>query len=123
MKRILLLSFLISLIASDMNAQAKRYIFMEHFTNTYCGICGARNPSFYSLLTKYEGNYHHMTVHPSFPYTACTLYQANKTENSLRANYYAINSIQRTACTPTLIVTTLPCAQSKIQLASFVFFA
>ena len=81
-----------------MNAQAKRYIFMEHFTNTYCGICGARNPSFYSLLTKYEGNYHHMTVHPSFPYTACTLYQANKTENSLRANYYAINS------TPTLVI-------------------
>ncbi len=98
MKRILLLSLLIIQIASDINAQAKRYIFMEHFTNTYCGICGARNPSFYSLLTKYEGNYHHMTVHPSFPYTACTLYQANKTENSLRANYYAINS------TPTLVI-------------------
>ena len=80
------------------NAQAKRYIFMEHFTNTWCSICGSQNPKFYSVLKNYEGNYHHMTIHPSFPYNQCPLYNANKTENSLRANYYSVSS------TPTVVI-------------------
>ncbi|MBK9271284.1 MAG: T9SS type A sorting domain-containing protein [Saprospiraceae bacterium] len=82
----------------SVNGQSKKYIFMEHFTNTYCGVCGAVNPGFYNLIKKYEGNYHHMTVHPRFPYPQCSLYQANTSENTARASYYSVTS------TPTVVI-------------------
>ncbi|MBK9629604.1 MAG: Omp28-related outer membrane protein [Saprospiraceae bacterium] len=98
MKKNILLFFVLFIGSLSLNAQAKKYIFLEHFTNTYCGICGSVNPNFYNLIKKYEGNYHHMTVHPRFPYQQCTLYQANTTENTARASYYAVTS------TPTIVM-------------------
>ncbi len=92
MIRNLLLSIFLFSAALASNAQAKKYIFLEHFTNTLCGVCGATNPRFYNLLKNYEDDYHHLSVHPSFPYSQCSLYQANKTENSARASYYNISS-------------------------------
>ena len=109
------LSLLIILVLSVLfiNAQAKRYIFMEHFTNTWCSICGSQNPKFYSVLKNYEGNYHHMTIHPSFPYNQCPLYNANKTENSLRANYYSVSS------TPTIVVNGLTSKSASSVKAAY----
>ncbi|MDQ3140876.1 MAG: T9SS type A sorting domain-containing protein [Bacteroidota bacterium] len=100
MKKTLLFLLLIVGIESEALAQAKKYIFLEHFTNTRCGICASRNPSFYNLLfsPKYNNQYHHMTVHPSFPYNNCQLYLANTTENTIRTNFYSIGG------TPTLVI-------------------
>ena len=98
MQRILLvlLGFLIYLEAPE--AQAKRYIFLEHFTNSRCGVCASQNPGFYSRLQGYKNEYHHMTVHPPIPYSQCLLYQANPSDNSARSNFYGIQG------TPTVVV-------------------
>lgn len=97
MKRFLLfVLFASSLVIS--NGQAKRYIFMEHVTNSNCGVCGATNPNYYNVIKPYEGSYHHLTVHPKFPYVSCVFYQANKTEQDERAAYIGASS------TPTVIV-------------------
>jgi len=98
MKRTLLLVFSLIFILQDSYTQAKRYIFLEHFTNTRCGICTGANPGFYSLLTGYKNQYHHMSVHPPIPYSACLLYQANPSDNSQRSNFYNIVG------TPTLMI-------------------
>lgn len=82
----------------SVNAQAKKYIFLDHFTNSVCSNCASFNPGFFTLLKKYEGNYNHVTVHPRYPYSSCQLYQANRTENDLRAAVYSVTS------TPTLVI-------------------
>lgn len=79
------------------HTQAKRYIFMEHFTNTRCGVCAGSNPGYYSLLNQYKGKYHHLSIHPQIPYSSCLLYQANKDDQSQRASFYAISG------TPTVV--------------------
>lgn len=98
MKHILLvlLGFLFCLDLST--AQAKRYIFLEHFTNSRCGVCASQNPGFFSRLQAYKNEYHHMTVHPPIPYSQCLLYQANPSDNSARANFYGIQG------TPTVVI-------------------
>ena len=85
-------------LMQGLNGQAKRYIFLDQVTNSQCGVCGASNPGFYSLLSNYAGSYHHLSIHPSFPYSSCVFYQANKTENNERASYYNITS------TPTVMI-------------------
>lgn len=98
MKKFLLSIYMIFAVVSILAAQAKRYVMIEHFTNSRCSSCGAVNPGFYNVLKGYTGKYHHLSVHPSFPYSNCALYQANTAENTARANYYTINS------TPTVVV-------------------
>jgi hypothetical protein len=98
MKRTLLLLIAVLLVLQEPFSQAKRYIFLEHFTNTRCGICANANPVFFNLLQNYKNKYHHMTVHPPIPYSACLLYQANKEDNSLRTNFYGVIG------TPTLVI-------------------
>ncbi len=90
---------LIFLVFLDLSqAQSKRYIFLEHFTNSRCGICASQNPGFFSRLQAYKNEYHHMTVHPPIPYSQCLLYQANPTDNVTRSNYYGIQG------TPTIVI-------------------
>ena len=88
MNRILLFAALILVSFSQSFGQSKRYIHLEHFTNTRCSSCGSINPGFYNVISGYEGSYHHMTIHPSFPYSSCALYQANISENTARTNFY-----------------------------------
>lgn len=80
------------------NAQAKRYIWLEHFTNTNCGSCAASNPGFFNLIKNYKDQYHHLSVHPRIPYPQCILYKANEAEQTTRAAYYSISG------TPTVMV-------------------
>lgn len=98
MRKFLLGVVLMMALVQGINGQAKRYIFLEHVTNSNCGVCGASNPGFYSVLSGYQGSYHHLSIHPSFPYTSCVFYQANKTENNERAAFYNVNS------TPTVVI-------------------
>lgn len=98
MKRTLLLVFSLFFVLDLAFSQAKRYIFLEHFTNTRCGICAGANPGFYSLLTGYKNQYHHISFHPAIPYTSCALYQSNPVDNTQRTNFYNISG------TPTLVI-------------------
>jgi hypothetical protein len=90
------------LLATALSAQngAKKYVLIEHFTNSNCGICASRNPAFYNLITQaqYADDVHHVSVHPMFPYPACVFYQANTTENSQWTSQYPVQG------TPTIVI-------------------
>ncbi|MBK8954488.1 MAG: Omp28-related outer membrane protein [Saprospiraceae bacterium] len=90
MTKKLLISFCFLSVISHSFSQAKRYVFMEHFTNTRCGVCAATNPGYYNLLNNYKDKYHHISIHPPIPYSACLLYQANKDDQNQRSNFYGI---------------------------------
>lgn len=96
MQRIFTFLF-ISFLSLQLSAQqqAKRYVLLEHFTNTRCPICASGNPNFYNVVAGFEGDYHHIAYHPSVPYSSCIFYQANTEENGARASYYNIFSTPR----------------------------
>lgn len=90
---ILFIAFLpISLAAQQ---QAKKYILLEHFTNTPCPICANSNPGFFNTIAGFEGDYHHIAYYPGVPYSSCIFYQANTEENAARGNYYFIPGTPR----------------------------
>lgn len=70
-------------------SQTERTVIVEHFTNTRCGICAARNPGLYALLDNYP-QVLHMAYHPSSPYSNCEFNVHNPQENDARTNYYGI---------------------------------
>ncbi|MEL6636000.1 MAG: Omp28-related outer membrane protein [Bacteroidota bacterium] len=112
MKRALLLGFFCCLLAQNsLDAQGvKRYVLLEHFTNTRCVICSSRNPPFFAILDQYP-DVHHIAYHPPVPYPNCLIYESNPTENADRANYYDIFGTPRvflngTATGPGALITT-----------------
>lgn len=92
---------------------AKKYVLIEHFTNSRCSVCASKNPAFYNLIgqAQYADDVHHISVHPMFPYPQCVFYQANTTENSAWVGLYpgvqgtpsiAINGTLQNPSTPML---------------------
>ena len=96
MKKVNLLAFLL-LMANFALSQtsAKRYIMLEHFTNTRCSVCASQNPGFFSTIANFEDDVHHIAYHPPFPYNSCVFYQANTAQNSARATFYSIPGTPR----------------------------
>ena len=98
MKKIFIIT-LFCLLAYPLSIKAqnaKKYALLEHFTNTPCGTCGATNPGFYSAVDiENNKNLHHISYHASTPYIACIYYQANKTEQDARSNYYSLPGVPR----------------------------
>ncbi|MDX1912786.1 MAG: Omp28-related outer membrane protein [Saprospiraceae bacterium] len=93
--------FVFLLFALSLSAQgAKKYVLIEHFTNSNCGVCANRNPAFYNLITQaqYADDVHHVSIHPMFPYPSCVFYQANTTENSQWTAQYPVQG------TPTIVL-------------------
>lgn len=89
-KKLILLSFLLVTCALFAQQSAKRYVMIEHFTNSRCSICGFKNPGFYNFISQYSDDIHHISIHPSMPYNNCFFYLANPTENNARASFYNI---------------------------------
>mgnify|MGYP000487901483 CR=1 FL=1 len=72
-------------------SQVPQKIIIEHFTNTRCSICGARNPGLYTNIdSQNEPNIIHLAVHPSSPYSSCVFSQHNKRGNDARTGYYGL---------------------------------
>jgi len=96
MKKVNLLALLL-LMANFAFSQtsAKRYIMLEHFTNSRCSSCAGQNPGFFNTIANFEDDVHHIAYHPQFPYPACVFYQANTVQNSARATFYNISSTPR----------------------------
>ncbi len=112
-----LLCFLAATVAAS--AQAKRYVLLEHFTNSNCSNCKSKSPAFFSLVDQYINDVHHISYHPSFPYSTCIFYQANTVENTGRTNYYNVNGTPRVALNGTLAPASsqlLPPATLQAQL-------
>jgi hypothetical protein len=77
------------LLTQKLEAQVEKKVVLEHFTNTYCGICASRNPSLYTNLNN-NPDVLHLAIHPSRPYRVCELYLHNTVENDERTNFYGI---------------------------------
>ncbi|MEL6674313.1 MAG: Omp28-related outer membrane protein [Bacteroidota bacterium] len=91
MKYLLYLFAALTVWTSPLQAQeVPRYLFLEHFTNTHCGLCASRNPTLFTTLATVPGKVHHLAVHPSVPYSACALYNHNTTDNGARQSYYGV---------------------------------
>ena len=81
--------FLVCLtVGSSLFAQTPRTVIVEHFTNTDCSICGAKNPAFFATLNNYP-EVIHIAYHPDLPHPTCKLSMENRPENIARTQFYA----------------------------------
>ncbi len=89
MKIILHVCFVISVFVDNscIAQQVLKTVLAEHFTNTYCKVCAARNPGLYSNIANYP-EVLYISYHPSAPYAACPLNKYNTLENDARTKYY-----------------------------------
>lgn len=98
MKKIFLFIPLFFLFYAVNGQQAvKKYVLLEHFTNTKCPICANKNPAFYNLINQYPNDVHHISIHPSIPYNTCIFYLANPTENNARTSLYEVQGTPQVA--------------------------
>ena len=86
------LTLLLCIFTTALYAQGpvKRYVLLEHFTNSVCSVCKSKNPAFYNLVDQYAADVHHIAYHPPIPYSSCIFYQHNPNENNDRADYYSV---------------------------------
>lgn len=101
-KLTLLFAFACGVISLNAQALPKKYVLLEHFTNSRCSVCASRNPAFYSQIANYPDDVRHLSIHPPVPYSNCLIYQSNTTENNARSNYYGIIGTPRVAVNGTL---------------------
>lgn len=90
------------LLSGWLSAQtgAKKYVLIEHFTNSNCSVCASRNPGMFNLIgqAQYADDVHHVSIHPVFPYPQCVFYQANTSENTAWTGLYPVQG------TPTIVL-------------------
>lgn len=108
MKKLLLFSAFCTIAFALAAQSSKKYLLIEHFTNSWCSICKSKNPTFYNTIAPYSADIHHIAIHPSTPYVQCTFYQANKTENQARADYYGVVGTPQVALNGKLAAVTTP---------------
>ena len=92
MKRILTLVAVFLIVTLTADAQSKRYVLFEHFTQASCGPCAAQNPSFEAVVSQNEGKYHHIAYHTSWP-GYDPMHDLNPTEVQARVNYYNVTGV------------------------------
>ena len=78
-----------SILASTSFGQVAKTVLAEHFTNTYCSICAAKNPGLFTNLWNYP-QVLHLSYYPSAPYAACPFSKYNKAEQDARTNFFGI---------------------------------
>lgn len=88
-KNLFLLIFSLLFITSQAQT-AKKFILLEHLTNSRCSVCASKNPGFYNTISNYENDVHHIAYHPPVPYNNCIFYLDNPVENAARGDYYGI---------------------------------
>lgn len=91
MSRVTLFSLVVQIFASGfaVGQQVPKRVVAEHFTNTYCSICAARNPGLFATMWQYP-QVLHIAYHPSSPYAACPLNRYNIPENDERTKFYGV---------------------------------
>jgi hypothetical protein len=91
MKKATTLFLVLLLAATAAFGQTKRYVMLEHFTNTKCPTCASLNPAFYSAIqVETNPNVHHISYHWKTPYNDCAYYVASPVRQDARADYYGI---------------------------------
>ncbi len=94
MKKIYLFLLVLSSLSAMLQAQAKRKVLVEEFTQASCGPCAATNPGFHKILFT-PGNDTKITLlkyQTSWPGTD-PMNTQNPTEVATRVTYYGVNSV------------------------------
>ncbi len=119
MKKLFTLCLALAFSISTSFAQAKKYVLVEHFTNTYCSICASQNPGFFSrIAVETNTKIHHIAIHSSIPYPQCPFYQANKTEQDARKDWYGVFSTPRASLNGAALISAGSIAASDIDAAA-----
>ena len=92
MKRILLLCVAVFTIAATLNAQSKKFVFFEHFTQASCGPCATQNPDFEAVKAQNLSNVHHLSYHTSWPGTD-PMNSINPVPVQARVDYYGVTGV------------------------------
>ena len=114
-----LLPALFATLLANAQSPVKRYVTIEHFTNSRCSICASKNPAFYNTIDDYPNDIHHISIHPSVPYNTCVFYLANTAENNALTAIYGISGTPRVALNGVLAAPSsqlLPLATLQAQL-------
>ena len=90
-KALLLLSFFVCLSAV-VNAQSKKYVLFEHFTQASCGPCAVQNPGFEVVRGENLGSTHHVAYHTSWP-GVDPMNAINPTDVQTRVTYYNVGGV------------------------------
>lgn len=92
-KFLCIILFLSAGFTHKVNAQAKKYVLFEHFTNASCAPCAAQNPIFDTLILKKNyGKIHHISYHTNWPGTdPMNAYNASEVQS--RVTYYNVTGV------------------------------
>jgi len=85
-----------SQIATAQNYTAKKYVNVELFTNTWCGLCAFYDPAATATYQANKKDIHLTTIYPNVPYPQCPFNQANLLDNNTRKDYYGVTATPRT---------------------------
>ncbi len=85
-----------SQIVTAQNQTAKKYVNVELFTNTWCGLCAFFDPAATATYQANKKDIHLTTIYPNVPYPQCPFNQANPLDNNTRKDYYGVTSTPRT---------------------------
>ncbi|MEQ1744708.1 MAG: Omp28-related outer membrane protein [Saprospiraceae bacterium] len=97
----------------------KKYVLLEHFTNSRCSVCASRNPAFYTLIHQYPNEVRHISYHPAIPYNDCKIYLANTTQNNARTAAYGVFGTPRVALNGNLVPIGNPLLPAATLQAAF----
>ena len=84
------------LLSIAQTQQVKKYVSVELFTNTWCGLCAFYDPPAIETYLANKADVHLISVHPNVPYPQCPFYNANPTDNLARRTYNAVSGTPRT---------------------------
>lgn len=91
MIRLLSLFLLLLFVFETSGQTAKKYVFTERFTNTFCTSCPSQNTVFFDIVENHEDDMHHLTVHPAIPSAMCPFYLDNTNDNTVRKNFHDVS--------------------------------
>lgn len=92
MKKCLLLLAVALYFVSTVDAQSKKYVLFEHFTQASCGPCATQNPAFEAVRAENLGTVHHIAYHTSWP-GVDPMNALNPTEVATRVSYYGVTGV------------------------------
>jgi hypothetical protein len=105
-----IISLLFGLISYwGVSQEVPKKVIVEHTTNSLCSVCASRNPGFYlNYMTQNNGDFIHLSVYPSSPYSACIFNQHDVLANDNRTKFYGIYG-----STPRLVINGSPISASS----------
>ncbi|MEO0899383.1 MAG: Omp28-related outer membrane protein [Bacteroidota bacterium] len=90
MKRLIFVVAVLLVSLPSQGQYAPQYQLLEHFTNTRCVLCPARNQAMYQTIASNPGYVHLVSYHPPVPYQNDVFYVANPVPQETRRQHYGV---------------------------------